>query len=67
MTEADCTNLMDAAQTAEVPHLAWTFHPRCPPNLLVDNTSVDGGCGVGMPLQPTSWGTLLKDRLAIPW
>jgi hypothetical protein len=67
MTEDDCKNLIDAARTAEVPHLAWTFHPRCPPNLLVDNTAIDGGCGVGMKLEPTSWGTLLKDRLAIPW
>ncbi|MFZ5445036.1 MAG: glycoside hydrolase family 5 protein [Myxococcota bacterium] len=64
MTEADCTALITRARAAEVPHLAWTFHQRCPPNLLQETA---GGCGVGMPLRPTSWGTLLKDALAQPW
>src|SRR5207244_9705250 len=65
MTQADCTTLMDQAQALEIPHLAWTFHMRCSPDLLVDNSS--GGCGVSMPLQPTGWGTQLKNRLATPW
>ena len=38
---------------------------RCPPNLLKDNSG--NSCGVGMPLEPTAWGQLLKDRLARPW
>ncbi len=65
MTETECTQLMTLARTNNVPHLAWTFHMRCPPNLLVDGSS--GGCGVGMPLQATSWGTTLKAGLAQPW
>jgi endoglucanase len=65
MTEADCTALMQQARANDVPHLAWTFHMRCDPNLLVDNSA--GGCGVGMTLAPTSWGTLLKTGLATAW
>lgn len=65
MTEADSAALLDAARAAGVPHLAWTFHMRCPPNLLVDHSG--GGCGAGMPLEPTAWGQLLRDGLAVPW
>jgi Cellulase (glycosyl hydrolase family 5) len=65
MTTTDCTKLMDEAQKLEIPHLAWTFHMRCPPNLLVDKTN--NGCGVKMSLQPTAWGQQLKGRLAKPW
>ncbi len=61
MTEADCTTLMNSADTLQIPYLAWTFHQRCPPNLLVENSW--GGCGIDMPLEPTSWGQLLQDRL----
>ena len=46
-----------------IPHLAWTFHDNCPPNLLVDT----GSCGADATLEPTSWGSLLRDRLAQPW
>ncbi len=65
MTEADTAELMARAEAHGVSYLAWTFHGRCPPNLLVDNSG--GGCGVGMPLTPTSWGQQLKTRLATPW
>ena len=65
MSEADALALQQAAEQMEIPHLAWTFHMRCSPNLLVDNSG--GGCGVGMQLQPTSWGNLVKNRLAMPW
>ncbi len=66
MTLDDCTNLMDSAEDLEIPHMAWTFHMRCPPNLLVDNSG--GGCGVDMDLAPTAdWGQLIFDRLATPW
>jgi hypothetical protein len=44
---------------------AWTFHMRCDPNLLVDNSG--GGCGAGMTLAPTSWGNVLKTGLATTW
>lgn len=64
-TLADGTALMDGAEPRNIPYLAWTFHMRCPPNLLVDNSG--GGCGVGMKLEPTEWGLLIKNRLAQPW
>ena len=64
MTEANCTEMMTRARAAEVPHLAWTFHQRCPPNLIQETAP---GCGIGMTLTPTSWGTLLKNALAVPW
>jgi endoglucanase len=65
MTMDDCSYLMDRAEEREIPYLAWTFHMRCPPNLLVDNSA--NSCGVGMPLEPTPWGKLLKDKLAQPY
>ena len=61
MTTADCVQLMAQADALQVPYLAWTFHMRCPPDLLEDHSS--GGCGVGMPLRPTAWGALLRDHL----
>ena len=61
MNIEDCKELMDQADQLKLPYLAWTFHMRCSPNLLVDNSG--GGCGTGMELQPTDWGQLLKTRL----
>jgi endoglucanase len=65
MTTDDCAHLMDRAEELEIPYLAWTFHMRCPPNLLVDKSG--GTCGVGMPLEPTPWGMMLKNKLAQPY
>jgi hypothetical protein len=65
MSEDDCRTMRESARAREIPHLAWTFHMRCPPNLLVD-TSEDG-CGDGMDLEPTAWGTILMEGLAAPW
>jgi hypothetical protein len=65
MTNSDCTTLMNLAEQQQIPYLAWTFHGRCPPNLLVDNSG--GGCGVGMELVPTPFGQRLKTRLATAW
>ncbi|MFL5422134.1 MAG: cellulase family glycosylhydrolase, partial [Myxococcales bacterium] len=65
MTAADVAALMASATSLEIPHLAWTFHMRCSPNLLVDNSG--GSCGVGMPLAPTAFGSQLIDHLAQPW
>lgn len=62
MTEADCQALMALVDLQGIPNLAWTFHMRCPPNLIVDNSG--GGCGVDMNLQPTAWGSLLMQHLA---
>ena len=64
MTIAHSTELMQRARAAEVPHLAWTFHQRCPPNLIEETAP---GCGINMPLRPTTWGTAFKNGLAVPW
>ena len=63
--EQDADALMDRAEAAQIPYLAWTFHGRCPPNLLVDNSG--GGCGVGMDLVPTAFGQKIKNRFLTPW
>jgi endoglucanase len=63
--EQDADALMQRAEAAEIPYLAWTFHGRCPPNLIVDNSA--GGCGEGMALVPTAFGQKLKNRLATAW
>lgn len=62
MSLDDCSRLMDRAEELGVPYLGWTFHMRCSPNLLVDASG--GSCGIGMPLQPTAWGELLRSRLS---
>jgi hypothetical protein len=63
--EQDVDALMQRAEAAEISYIAWAFHGRCPPNLLVDNSS--GGCGVGMTLTPSAFGTKLKTRMATAW
>jgi hypothetical protein len=69
MTEADVKAMWPIAKAAEVPHIAWNFHQRCPPNLLQD-TAKDG-CGLspstGYDFPRTSWGDLLHDYLATTW
>lgn len=66
MSVDDCIILIDEAEKRDIPWLAWTFHQRCPPNLLVDYEEV--GCGTNMELTPTAdWGQVIYDRLATPW
>jgi hypothetical protein len=66
VTVANCMDLMDLARSLEIPHLGFTFHMRCPPNLLVDTSG--GTCGLRMELKPTAdWGTAFKAKLATPW
>jgi Cellulase (glycosyl hydrolase family 5). len=68
---ADVQILMDQAKAAKIPHLAWTFHQFCPPNLIgakpgmtwSQNTEGDG---LGIPLIANDFGTLVKDNLAKP-
>ena len=65
MTEEDTIQLMDDAEKRDIPWLAWSFHMRCAPNLIQDNSG--GGCGIGMELVPTDWGNIVRDRLNKPW
>lgn len=64
MTVADCEALQVLAESRDIPYLAWTFHQRCPPNLIEETAS---GCGIGMDLVPTTWGQSFQQRLAAPW
>jgi hypothetical protein len=68
-TDADIQALWDLCQSLEIPHVAWTFHMRCDPNLLQDTAS--DGCGlapsVNYMFPRTSWGDLLHGYLAKPW
>jgi endoglucanase len=62
MGEDDARALMERAEALSIPWLAWTFHMRCPPNLLEDLST--RACGGGMNLQPTAWGGMVKAQLA---
>lgn len=69
MTEVDVRALWAIAQANGIPYLAWNFHQRCPPNLLVDSAA--DGCGLeastGYDFPRTAWGDLLHEHLATPW
>jgi hypothetical protein len=65
MRLADCQALMARARALDIPHLGWTFHMRCPPNMLVDHSG--NGCGAGMPLEPTAWGRVMQEGLRASW
>jgi hypothetical protein len=66
---SDIQALWALCKSAEIPHIAWSFHMRCDPNLL-QNTASDG-CGLsaatGYNFPRTSWGDMLHDYLATPW
>lgn len=64
MTLSDTQALMNLGDSLKIPWTAWVFHHRCPPNLLIDNSG--GGCGAGMALQPTSFGSQVKAALGGP-
>lgn len=61
MTNEDTRALMKLADTLRIPYTAWTFHQRCPPNLIED-TDPDS-CGIGLEIKPTAWGRQLRDHL----
>lgn len=70
-TLADIQTLMDKAKAAKIPHLAWTFHHFCPPNLIGDKPGMTwdqntNGDGLGITHNPTDFGILLKNNLAQP-
>lgn len=62
MNLADSNELMKRASDLGIPWLGWSMGPRCPPDMLRDNSG--GGCGVGMNLQTTQWGDALKAGLS---
>jgi len=62
MTYEDARAVIEVAERERIPYAAFSFHMRCPPNLLVDRS--DANCGVDMPLEPTAvWGEMLRDAL----
>jgi endoglucanase len=61
MSLDDAKALMNRADALGIPYLAWTFHMRCAPNLIEDQSQ--GGCGIDMPLLPTEWGRALQEHL----
>jgi Cellulase (glycosyl hydrolase family 5) len=62
MSYEDAQAVIEIAEREGIPYSAFSFHMRCPPNLLVDHSAVD--CGVGMPLEPTAaWGEMVRDAL----
>lgn len=65
MTTEHTIVLMDEAEKHDISWLAWTFHMRCAPNLLKDNSN--GTCGYNMKIEPSEWGEVIKTRLATPW
>lgn len=69
MSDSDIRAMWERCQTLEIPHIAWSFHHRCPPNLLQDTAS--DGCGLsastGYDFPRTSWGDMLYDYLQMPW
>ena len=62
MQVADSLALMPYARARDIPHLAWTFHHFCRPNLLANGA----GCAIEE-LVPTEWGQMVIEGLATPW
>ena len=62
MSYEDAQAVIEIAEREQIPYSAFSFHMRCPPNLLVDRSRAD--CGVGMSLEPTAaWGQMVRDAL----
>lgn len=61
MTQLDALAVGGQAIADGVTSAAWVGHHRCgaQSSILVDNSN--GGCGVGMPLALTEWGTRLVE------
>lgn len=62
MNERDVEALWLLLERLSLPHTAWNFHQRCPPNLLMDDAGSSGdGCGLaaareGKRPRRTPWG-----------
>jgi hypothetical protein len=69
MTNADIMAMWTLLKQREIPHIAWAFHMRCPPNLL-ENSASDG-CGLAAQTNydfpRTSWGDLFYTYMQTPW
>ncbi len=62
MTIEDAQALIQLLEQNQIPWTAWSFHMRCRSlTLLVDQT--EGGCGLNMPLIPTTWGQTIQGIL----
>lgn len=55
------SSLVQVARDLGLPWTAWSLHMRCDPSMLQDRSG--GGCGVGMQLQLTAWGSLVRGYL----
>lgn len=69
MTTNDIQALWAVCKANEIPHIAWNFHLRCPPNMLQDKAA--DGCGLDASTKydfpRTEWGEALKTYLSAPW
>ncbi|KAL4433697.1 hypothetical protein ABPG75_000138 [Micractinium tetrahymenae] len=64
MSLADSEALMQKARNLSLPWTGWSLHMRCDPSMLQDLSG--GGCGIGMALKLTPWGTLVQKYLQMP-
>jgi hypothetical protein len=66
-SESDVRALWELCKQQEIPYIAWTFHMRCPPNMLQDVT--EDGCGhaPGYDFPRTEWGDMFHTELQTPW
>ena len=70
MTLADCQNMMQQADAANVPWAAWDFHTNCNSrngdNMLLQTKDAQGAeykCVYGVPLVTTTWGQAVHDYI----
>ncbi len=66
MDTPDFQELIDQAELKKISYLAWAFHQRCPPNLIVD-PQAGNWCEIRPevegPLQLSTWGIWFFDAL----
>jgi len=72
MNDSDIQSMWTLCKSLEIPHIAWNFHQRCPPDLLQDVGGPDyDGCGLsaatGFNFAREAWGDLLFGYLAAAW
>lgn len=67
MDTPDFQELIDQAEQKKFSYLAWAFHQRCPPNLIID-PQAGNWCEIRPevegPLQLSTWGIWFFDALA---